>query len=64
MNCGIHLLKFRCINYREKPPNGGSWIMLSMFVMAIFGGMVGLVLYELVEEVHGSKLNLHDRYHE
>ncbi|CUI08771.1 hypothetical protein [Massilia antarctica] len=39
-------------------------IMLSMFVMAIFGGMVGLVLYELVEEVHGSALDLRDRYHE
>lgn len=38
--------------------------MLSMLVMAIFGGMVGLVLYELVDEVHGSQLDLHDRYHE
>lgn len=38
--------------------------MFSMLVMAIFGGTVGLVLYELVEEVHGSKLDLQDRYHE
>ncbi|WP_267876767.1 MULTISPECIES: hypothetical protein [Massilia] len=39
-------------------------IMFSMLVIAMFGGMVGLVLYELVEEVHGSKLDLQDRYHE
>lgn len=38
--------------------------MFSMLVIAMFGGMVGLVLYELVEEVHGSKLDLQDRYHE
>ena len=38
--------------------------MLSMFVIAILGGMVGLVLYELVEEVRGGKHDLHDRYHE
>lgn len=38
--------------------------MFSLLVMGIFGGMVGLVLYELVEEVHGSKLDLQDRYHE
>lgn len=38
--------------------------MLSILFMAIFGGMVGLVLYELVEEVHGSALDLRDRYHE
>jgi hypothetical protein len=38
--------------------------MLSMFVIAILGGMVGLVLYELVEEVRGGTHQLHDRYHE
>ena len=38
--------------------------MLSMFVIAILGGMVGLVLYELVEEVRGGQDQLHDRYHE
>lgn len=38
--------------------------MLSLWVIAIFGGMVGLVLYELVEEVRGGANQLHDRYHE
>ena len=39
-------------------------IMLSLLVMAILGGMVGLVLYELVQEVRGGSKELHDRYHE
>ena len=38
--------------------------MLSMLVIAILGGMVGLVVYELVEEVRGGSHDLHDRYHE
>jgi hypothetical protein len=38
--------------------------MLSMLIIAILGGMVGLVLYELVEEVRGGSHELHDRYHE
>lgn len=38
--------------------------MLSMFVIAILSGMVGLVIYELVEEVRGGQHELHDRYHE
>ena len=38
--------------------------MFSMLVVAIFGGMVGLVLYELVQEVRGGSRDLHDRYHE
>jgi hypothetical protein len=38
--------------------------MLSMLVVAILGGMVGLVIYELVEEVRGGSHKLHDRYHE
>jgi hypothetical protein len=38
--------------------------MLSLWVIAILGGMVGLVLYELVEEVRGGAHQLHDRYHE
>lgn len=58
------LLKFRCINSREKSLNGGSVIMLSMFVIAILGGMVGLVLYELIAEVRGGTTHLHDHYHE
>jgi hypothetical protein len=38
--------------------------MLNMLVIAILGGMVGLVIYELVEEVRGGSDDLHDRYHE
>jgi hypothetical protein len=38
--------------------------MLSLWVIAILGGMVGLIAYELVEEVRGGKHQLHDRYHE
>jgi hypothetical protein len=58
------LLKFRCINSREGSLNRGSMTMLSMFVIAILGGMVGLVLYELIEEVRGGTHQLHDHYHE
>ena len=38
--------------------------MWSMFVIALLGGMVVLVLFELVEEVRGGSDQLHDRYHE
>jgi hypothetical protein len=38
--------------------------MLTLFTMGIFGGMIALVIYELVEEMRGSKHKLHDRYHE
>ena len=38
--------------------------MLSLLVFAMLGGMVGLVVYELVEEVRGGKHQLNDRYHE
>lgn len=38
--------------------------MLSMLVIGILGGMVGLVIFELVDEVRGGKHELHDRYHE
>jgi uncharacterized membrane protein YuzA (DUF378 family) len=38
--------------------------MLSLFVIAILGGMVGLIGYELVQEVLGGTDKLHDRYHE
>ncbi len=39
-------------------------MFMSMFVIAILGGMVGLVLFELIEEVRGGTHQLHDRYHE
>jgi len=38
--------------------------MLSAWVIAILAGMVGLVVYELVQEVRGGSHRLHDRYHE
>ncbi len=38
--------------------------MLTLFTMGIFGGMIALVIYELVEEMRGSKHKLQDRYHE
>jgi hypothetical protein len=38
--------------------------MFSLFVIAMLGGMVGLVVYELIQEVHGGKTHLHDHYHE
>ncbi len=38
--------------------------MFSMLVIGILGSMVGLVLFELIEEIRGSKGELHDRYHE
>ena len=38
--------------------------MFVMLIIAIFGSMVGLVLFELVQEIYGSKEHLHDHYHE
>jgi hypothetical protein len=38
--------------------------MLEILVMAILGGMAGLVLYEIVTEIRGGTSRLHDRYHE
>ncbi len=35
-----------------------------MFVMGIFAGMVGLIAFELIEEIRGGSHQLHDRYHE
>lgn len=38
--------------------------MLNILVVAIFVGMGGLVLYEIVEEIRGGSGPLRDRYHE
>jgi hypothetical protein len=38
--------------------------MFAMLIVVILGGLAGLVLYELVEEVRGSSDDLQDRYHE
>jgi hypothetical protein len=38
--------------------------MLSLIVIAILGGMAGLIVYEIVQEVRGGSGKLRDRYHE
>jgi hypothetical protein len=38
--------------------------MVTLFVIALLGGMAGLVVYELIQEVQGGSHRLHDRYHE
>jgi len=38
--------------------------MFTFITMGIFGGMIALVAYELVQETLGSKQKLTDRYHE
>ncbi len=39
-------------------------MMFTLLTMGIFGGMIALVVYELVQEMRGSKQRLIDRYHE
>ena len=38
--------------------------MFSVLVIAILGSMAALVAYELIDEIRGSKDDLHDHYHE
>jgi hypothetical protein len=38
--------------------------MLDWFMIAILGGIAGLVLNEIVSEVRGGARRLQDRYHE
>ncbi|MCC2958969.1 hypothetical protein LK540_00780 [Massilia sp. IC2-278] len=38
--------------------------MFNMFVFAIISGMVGLIAYEIFQEVGGSSEALRDHYHE
>lgn len=38
--------------------------MFTLLTIGIFGGMIALVIYELVEELRGSNTKLIDRYHE
>ncbi|SEO02655.1 hypothetical protein SAMN05428959_104258 [Duganella sp. CF517] len=38
--------------------------MFTLLTMGIFGGMIALVVYELIQETAGSKHKLTDRYHE
>jgi hypothetical protein len=39
-------------------------MVFTLLTMGIFGGMISLVVYELVQEMRGSKHKLMDRYHE
>ena len=39
-------------------------MLFTLLTMGIFGGMIALVVYELVQEMRGSKNKLMDRYHE
>ena len=38
--------------------------MFTLLTIGIFGGMICLIIYELVDELRGSKHKLTDRYHE
>lgn len=38
--------------------------MITLLIFVIFGAMVGLILYELVDQVQGSAHRLQDRYHD
>ncbi len=38
--------------------------MFSMLVIGMLGSMVGLVLYELIDEIRGAKGQLHDHYND
>jgi hypothetical protein len=39
-------------------------MLFDLLGMAMLAGMVGLVAYELLSEVHGAHDSLQDRYHE
>ena len=39
-------------------------MIFTLLTMGMFGGMIALVVYELVQEMRGSKNKLIDRYHE
>lgn len=39
-------------------------MMFDWVALAMLSGLVGLVMYELIQEVRGSSDQLHDHYHE
>lgn len=54
---------------KASPLHGGDaeerlLAMWNMFVFAVLSGMVGLIAYEIFQEVGGSSEALRDRYHE
>jgi hypothetical protein len=38
--------------------------MFTLLTMGIFGGMIALIVFELIQESSGSHHKLSDRYHE
>ncbi|MET3131304.1 hypothetical protein AAKU55_001563 [Oxalobacteraceae bacterium GrIS 1.11] len=38
--------------------------MFTVLIIGIFGAMIGLIIYEVVDELRGSSQKLMDRYHE
>jgi len=38
--------------------------MFTLLTMGIFGGMIALIVFELIQESSGSHQKLSDRYHE
>ena len=39
-------------------------MMFDLLTIAMFGGMIALVIYEIISETRGSRQKLTDRYHE
>ncbi|WP_295997125.1 hypothetical protein [Rugamonas sp.] len=38
--------------------------MFNLLTIAIFGGMIAMIIYEIIQETRGSNSKLIDRYHE
>lgn len=58
------MLDSKCGNQMEGPPKQRLFTMFTALVIGIFGSMIGLIAFELIQEVYGSKHELHDHYHE
>lgn len=39
-------------------------MMITLLTTGIFGGMIALIVYEIIQEARGSHNKLSDRYHE
>jgi hypothetical protein len=66
-----HLLSFDCGNQKAEALgrvycvcSAYVQLMFSLLALGMLGGMVGLVIYELIQEVRGGANDLHDHYHE
>lgn len=49
---------------RGDRPKAARNIMFYLLVIGIFGAMISLIIYEVVDELRGSTHKLEDRYHE